>query len=99
MRVIELQPTCGHEVDEQHKRAGELDDEVLAATTHTLDSLAPDRRERRVKGLERVDAGRERRLDLCPAQRVVEQACGDLDLGQLGHLIATLGAPGAVPKR
>ena len=44
-----------------------------------------ERVERRREALQRVDPRRQRRLDLGAAQRAVQAARGDLDLGQLGH--------------
>ncbi len=61
------------------------DDQVLAPPAHARDRLALQDGERRVERLQRVDAGRERPLDSSASQRPVEQARGDLDLGQLGH--------------
>jgi hypothetical protein len=45
-----------------------------------------------IERLQRVDARRERRLDRRAAQRSVQAASGDLDLGQLGH-----GVEGTLP--
>ncbi len=83
--VVELQAPRGHQVDQQRQPALDVDDQVLAAAAHRLDPLARERRQRRVEGLQGVDAGRERRLDLRARERAIEQARGDLDLGQLGH--------------
>ena len=52
---------------------------------HARRSPAVERVQRRVERLQRVDARRQRRLDRRAAQRGVQAARGDLDLGQLGH--------------
>ena len=78
--------------------AGDVDDDVLAAAPDALDRRAVDRVQRRVERLQRVDARRERGLDRRAAQRRVEAARSDLDLGQLGHMVS-LRAPAAARSR
>src|SRR3954464_4638392 len=85
--VEELQAPGRHEVHQQGEVAREVDDEVLAHAPHAGDGGALDRVQRRVEGLQRVDARRERRLDDDTPQRGIQPACGDLDLGQLGHTL------------
>ena len=96
--VVELQPPGAHEVHEQREVAGELDDELLAAAPDRGDRAALERRQRRVEGLQRVDARRHRGLDRRAAQRRVEPAGGDLDLGQLGHTVKRNGGPTYAPR-
>ena len=83
--VIELQSSRVHEVHEQRQATGHLHDQVLAPAAHSVDVPALQLAERGIDRLERVDAGRKRRLDQRAPQRMIEQARGDLDLGQLGH--------------
>ena len=85
--VEELQAPGRHEVHEQGEVAGEVDHDVLADPPHAGDGGALDRVQRRVEGLQRVDARGERRLHDDAAQRGIQPACGDLDLGQLGHTL------------
>ena len=85
--VVELQAPRGHQVHEQGEVAGDVDDDVLAAAPDARRRRAVDRVQRRVERLQRVDARRERGLDRRAAQRRVEAARSDLDLGQLGHMI------------
>jgi hypothetical protein len=63
----------------------EVDREHLADAPHTLDRGALERVQRRIEGLERRDAGGQRRLHLGSGHGGGETARGDLDLGQLGH--------------
>jgi hypothetical protein len=67
-------------VDEKREVA-RLDGQHLADPANTV-GLAPDEGvERRVEGLERVDAGRERRLDARTRKPARETTRRDLDLG------------------
>ena len=83
--VVELQASRGHQVDEQRQLAGEVEDQVLAATAHREDLLTLERRQRWVEGLQGIDAGGQRGLDLRSLQGAVKQSRGDLHLRQLGH--------------
>ena len=83
--VEQLQAAGGHQVQQQREIAADVDDEVLADPPHARDGTPGERAERRVERLQRVDAGRQRRLDRRPAQRRVQPPGRDLDLGQLGH--------------
>ena len=83
--VIELQPPGGHQVHQQRQVAAHVDDEVLAAPPHARDRPAHEGVERRVERLQRVDARRERRLDLRAAERGAQPARHNLDFWQFRH--------------
>ena len=58
--VVELEAAGRHEVDEERELTGQVDDEVLPAPPERRGSpCRRSRRERRVEGLQRVDAGSE----------------------------------------
>ena len=59
----------------------ELDYEQLPAAPDALEPAPLERGERRVERLQRVDARRQRRLDLGAGDGGTDQAGGDLDLG------------------
>src|SRR3954453_4600585 len=59
---------------------------MLAATADARDGRALERVQRWVERLERVDPGRERGLDRRAAQRGVQAARRDLDLGERGDM-------------
>ena len=59
--------------------------EQLAAPAHAGERAALERVQRRVERLQRVDAGRERRLDGQPCEGGAQPAGGDLHLGELWH--------------
>ena len=95
---MELQPPGRHQVQQQHEVVLEVEHEQLAAPAHARERLAVDRLERRVEGLQSVDAGREARLDPLARQHVAQSPRDDLHLGQLGHA-STLVRPGAGAAR
>src|SRR5581483_8375120 len=66
-------------------RPGEDDDRHLPDPPDVRDPATLERGERRVDGLQRHHARRQRRLDPRIAERRAQAAGGDLDLGQLGH--------------
>ena len=91
---LQLDPSGRHQVDEHDQVALDLQREQLAAPPHAGERAALERVQRRVERLERVDAGRERRLDRLPGQRRGQPAGRDLHLRQLGH-----GTNSRVPPR
>jgi hypothetical protein len=82
--VEQLQPAGRHQVHEQGHLTG-LDGEHLADPAHPVQFPAGERVERRVERLERDEPGRERRFHARAGDAGRQAACGDLDLGQLGH--------------
>jgi hypothetical protein len=80
----QLQAARAHQVHQQRETAG-VEHQQLAATAEPLDRGTLEGAQRRVEGLERVDAGRDGRLDRLAGERLVETTGGDLHLGQLGH--------------
>ena len=82
--VEELEPAGRHQVDEQRQVAG-LDGEHLADAAHAVQLTAGERLERRVERLQGDEPRRERRLHARARDAGRQAACGDLDLGQLGH--------------
>ena len=92
--IEELQAAGGHQVQQQRQLAADLDDDLLAAAAHDVDLPARQRVERRREALQGVDSGRARRVDLLAAQRGVQTADGDLDLGKLGHRSSVRLGPG-----
>jgi hypothetical protein len=89
-------------VHEQREVAREVDHDVLADAADAGDRRALDGVQRRVERLQRVDAGRQRRLDDDTPQRRIKATCGDLDLRQLGHtlmLVARRGGPAGLRGR
>jgi hypothetical protein len=78
--VVELHAPGAHEVRQDHELPADVDREVLADAPHALDRAAGERFQRRVEGLERVDARRHRRLDRRALERRAQAPCRDLDL-------------------
>ena len=78
--VVELHPPGAHEVREQHELPADIDGEVLADPPDAFDRAALKRRQRRVEGLQRVDARRGRRLDRRAGKRLGKPPCRDLHL-------------------
>ena len=82
--VEQLKAPRRHQVDQQRQLA-RLDGEHLPDPPHAVQLPPRERVERRVERLEGHQPGRKRRLHGRAREPRRQAACGDLDLGQLGH--------------
>ena len=83
-RVEELEAAGRHQVDEQSQVA-RLHREHLSDPADTVQPAPGEGVQRRVEGLQRHHARRQCRFHPRAGQPRRQAACGDLDLGQLGH--------------
>jgi hypothetical protein len=78
--VEELQAAGGHEVDEEREPPLEVDDQMLPAPADGAQPPALQSVQRRVVGLQGIDAGRRGGLDVRTGDRRVNPPRGDLHL-------------------